>query len=165
MLSTSAGTPAWLTTIIALVFGFKFFLTSTGSIHIVYGSTSTIFDVQLFHKGTTAVVMNEIVGLMISQSLIPSAFKTKSCPWVALDTATAYFAPTISANSFSNLQFTTDDDTTTGGDDDTTTGGDDDTTTGGDEDDVTNDGDGDGDDKDNSEETQKADENSDSDDE
>ena len=70
------------------------------------------------------------------------------------------------ANSFSNLQFTTDDDTTTGGDDDTTTGGDDDTTTGGDdEDDVTNDGDGDGDDKDNSEETQKADDNSDSDDE
>ena len=70
------------------------------------------------------------------------------------------------ANSFSNLQFTTDDDTTTGGDDDTTTGGDDDTTTGGDdEDDVTNDGDGDGDDKENSEETQKADENTESDDE
>jgi len=71
------------------------------------------------------------------------------------------------ANSFSNLQFTTDDDTTTGGDDDTTTGGDDDTTTGGDEDDVTNDGDddGDGDGNDNSEETQKADDNSDSDDE
>ena len=63
---------------IALVFGFKFLLTSFGSIHIVYGSTSTILVVQLFHRGTTAVVINEIVGFIISQSLISSALRTKS---------------------------------------------------------------------------------------
>ena len=43
-----------------------------------------------------------MVGFIISQSLIPNAFKIRSCPEVLLLTASAYFAPTILANSFSN---------------------------------------------------------------
>ena len=87
---------------IAFVSARRCLRTSSGSRHRVSSRTSTIFEVQLFQRGTTAVVIKEIVGLMISQSLIPNALKTKSCPLVALLTATAYLAPTSSANFFSN---------------------------------------------------------------
>ena len=91
-----------LTAISASEFLFNLFLTSSGSIFKSSSLMSTILVVQSFHSGMVAVAINDIVGLITSIPFNPLAFITKSCPCEADVTATAYLAPTISANFCSN---------------------------------------------------------------